>query len=87
MKVKVSGRGFQYIEHPDHITGEPKVLVAQSSAIGDYEHSLSQPGSSKVWLGSDEPHHLNKEDVSELIKRLQYWVHSGTFDLKGTDPL
>ena len=44
MKVKITNRGFPYIEHPAYVGKKPQVVVAQSSAIGDYEHSMDLPG-------------------------------------------
>ena len=47
-------------------------LIEESSAIGGYRDSLDKPGSSYLWVGED--HHLNRKEVSGLIKRLQFWV-------------
>jgi hypothetical protein len=44
-----TGRGFEIVEFEDRYG--LACSLQQSSAIGDYEDSLSRPGSSCVWLG------------------------------------
>ena len=49
-----------------------KKLIQESSAMGDYKNSWERPGSSYLWVG--EYHHLNREEVKELIKRMKHWL-------------
>jgi len=67
-------RGFTVIEHEKYqnIPGEFTRLIQESSAIGDYGDSGDNPGSSFLWVGQD--HHLNREDITELIQMMQYWL-------------
>jgi len=58
-----------------HEPCETTRLVQESSAIGDYEDSSDLPGSSYLWVGQD--HHLNREEVAELINRMQHWLETG----------
>ncbi len=76
MKITKSDRGFFILKHelyvnPDHQTR----IVSESSAIGDYEDAFDRPGSSALWVGDD--HHLNREELAELIKYLQCWLDTG----------
>jgi len=73
MKRRYSSRGFGIIEAEKYQNerGEFTRLVQESSAVGEYEDSLSNPGGSYLWIGQD--HHLNREEVEEFIKILQYW--------------
>lgn len=81
MKAVKSERGFIHIIHLNH-ANEPveKRLISESSAIGDYDDSLRKPGSSYLWIGED--HHLNREEVKELIERMQYWLDHKRLKLK-----
>jgi len=76
MKLEKTNRGFEWIGHPDYLTNEPTRLVSQSSVIGNYEDSVDRPGSSFLWIGPD--HHLNREEVTNLIAALQSWVETGS---------
>ena len=81
MQVKSTNRGFRIIKHPSrtqrNVVNEPEMtrLIQESSAIGDYKNSLSEPGSSYLWIGDD--HHLNREEVAELIDNMQHWLDDG----------
>ena len=76
MKYVLSDRGFGFIMHPTRLDSEKDTrLVSESSAAGDYEDSLDNPGSSYLWLGDD--HHLNREEVEELVIRMQGWLTTG----------
>ena len=78
MRVKTTERGFPTIVHPKYASDEGETrLVQQSSAIGDYADSFDKPGSSYLWLGDD--HHLNREEVRELIRHLSKWCATGRF--------
>jgi hypothetical protein len=54
-------------------------LIQESSAIGDYEDSFDCPGSSYLWVGDD--HHLDREEVAELIENMQHWLDNGRLPL------
>ncbi|MGA2160075.1 MAG: hypothetical protein ABSG90_12795 [Dehalococcoidia bacterium] len=75
MKAKQTQRGFIVVTH-DTYANEPieERLIQESSAIGDYKDSWLHPGSSALWIGKD--HHLNREEVQELIERMQYWLNN-----------
>ena len=74
MRVLENDRGFRkvvaekYQNEPGEFTG----LIAESSAIGDYDDSMEMPGSSYLWVGQD--HHLNREEIADLIVYLQSWL-------------
>lgn len=36
---------------------------------------MDNPGSSFLWVGND--HHLNREEVTELVSRLLWWLKTG----------
>jgi len=73
MNASKTARGFNIIEHLTY-ANEPKLerLVQESSAVGDYDDSLDNPGSSFLWLCQD--FHLNREEVRELIDIMKYWL-------------
>ena len=76
MKSKLTGRGFVRVEHdkypPVEPTNEQCTLLQESSAIGEYEDSWENAGSSYLWVGDN--HHLNRDEVAEMISRMQYWL-------------
>lgn len=79
MMVIVSDRGFQMIVHPRYVPPHDEIrVVGISSAIGDYDHSFDRPGSSALWIGDHI--HLNRDEVLELICRLQLWLATGKLD-------
>lgn len=77
MKTEKTDRGFivvfeaKYASQPEEFT----CLICESSVIGNYENAMSTPGSSALWVGQE--HHLNREQVKELIERMQYWLDHG----------
>lgn len=76
MKNTKSMRGFQVVEHEVYPpNGSSDRLVQQSSAIGEYDDAFDRPGSSFLWIG--KKHHLNREQVGELVERLQEWLRTG----------
>ena len=82
MRVKQTDRNFRFIEHvtrPAHVAASAK-LLQESSMIGDYENSWDEPGSSFLWIGPD--HHLNREEVREMIEHMQYWLDNGRLKMK-----
>ncbi len=77
MKVEKTERGFERIVLPANLTENGnKRLVQQSSSIGDYPDSFDRPGTSYLWI--DEHHHLNREQVRELIAHLSAWCETGS---------
>lgn len=79
MKITTTQKGFRVLEH-DTYGNDPKParLIQESSAIGDYQDSFDRPGSSYLWVGAD--HHLNREEVVELINHLKRWVSIGRLE-------
>lgn len=76
MKAIKSERGFINVHHPAYTEPERnKRIIGESSAIGEYEDSMEKPGSSFLWVG--EHHHLNREEVQELINKMQHWLDTG----------
>ncbi len=79
MKVKITERGFEYIEvdgHDSSVHCGPKRLLQESSTIGDYDDAFDRPGTSFLWVG--EHHHLNREQVEEMIAHMQSWIDTGS---------
>lgn len=76
MYASVSRRGFHYVLEESYPARQAAVLLEESSAIGDYEDSMRRPGSSYLWVGDE--HHLNREQVAELVTYLQRWLDDGT---------
>lgn len=76
MKAIKSDRGFIRIDAPEYLDPKIKsVVIAESSAIGDYEDSMENPGSSYLWVGPS--HHLDREEVTELVAMMQHWLDKG----------
>jgi hypothetical protein len=75
-------RGFQVLTHP---TYPPKKddpgarVIQQSSVIGDYPDAFDRPGSSALWIG--DHHHLNREEVGQLVRHLQAWLDTGSLEV------
>ena len=87
MKAHKTDRGFVRVEHPAYVdSSRSELLVGESSAIGDYEDSWDTAGSSFLWVG--EHHHLNREEVAELIRRMQQWLDLGRLQVqRPTNPI
>ncbi len=84
MLVKKTQRGFELIERRANLDEHGVVrLVQQSSAVGDYPDAIYRPGSSYLWI--DEHHHLNREQVAELVLHLNRWLSNGHLDLLTQD--
>lgn len=76
MKIEETGRGFCLLTHTTYPPGIIETrLVQESSAIGNYEDAYSKPGSSFLWIGRE--HHLNREEVAELVGYLRTWLSQG----------
>lgn len=76
MKITKSERGFEELRHESYPEGKQLRVVSASSIIGDYEDAFDRPGTSALWIGDN--HHMNREEVRELIKYLQAWVDTGS---------
>ncbi len=74
------GRGFPTLVHPVYVAkgNDDDKLVMQSSAIGDYDDAFDKPGSSYLWFGQN--HHLNREEVAEVVKYLKRWLKTGSLE-------
>ena len=73
MKIDDSTRGFRRLLHERYLEPHDNICLAQeSSAIGNYEDSSDEPGSSFLWIG--EHHHLDRKQVKTLIGALRHWL-------------
>lgn len=81
MKVRASDRGFLSVHHPVYppTSQEDDLVVTQSSIVGDYPDAMERPGTSALWFGFH--HHLNREEVAQLVKHLQAWLDTGSLKL------
>ena len=75
MKAIKTDRGFIRVEHKSYVGRLPMRLIQESSAMGPHEFNVNNPGSSYLWVG--ENHHLNREEIAEMIERMQYWLNTG----------
>lgn len=81
MKVEKTDRGFDVIVKDTYANEpQPARLLGQSSAVGDYEDSWTKPGSSFLWFG--DKHHLNREEIAELIDHLNCWLNTGSLKIE-----
>ena len=86
MEVIKTVRGFGVLVHSIYpgctkkIVIEKKRLLQESSAVGDYENALTNPGSSYLWVGNE--HHLSREEVEELVYCLNYWLKKKRLPMK-----
>ena len=87
MKATKTSKGFVIVKHPIYTHDLINTrLVQESSAVGDYKDSSERPGSSYLWVGVD--HHLDREEVKELVSRMEHWLENGRLkidDDKGKD--
>lgn len=74
MDKEESNRGFRTISAEVYPPGAVASVVSESSAIGDYEDSFDNPGSSFLWVGKQ--HHLNREEVTVLRDALTHWLEN-----------
>jgi hypothetical protein len=79
MNVERTQRGFPLITHDAYPPkpGDAPRLVQASSAVGPYDDAFDRPGSSFLWVG--DRHHLNRDEVAELVRHLQSWLDTGSF--------
>ena len=76
MKLIETNRGFFAIEGNEYPeTEKVSRIIQESSAIGDYSDSFDKPGSSYLWVGND--HHLDREEVLQLVKYMNNWLNNG----------
>ena len=83
MKAEKTARGFIIVKHEKYASSPVEMtrLIQESSAIDfNYDDTLDNPGSSYLWIGDN--HHLNREEVKELIGRLQYWLKNKRLEFK-----
>lgn len=79
MHIETSERGFHVVNHPVYLPPDEEArLVQESSAIGEYDDSFEKPGSSFLWIG--DKHHLNREEVAELVVYLTRWTAFGSLE-------
>ncbi len=88
MNLNTSNRGFTNIlhkssQHPPQLEISTH-LIGESSAIGDCEDGTDRPGSSYLWFGNE--HHLNREEVRELVEHLNRWIETGTLRVTEATP-
>ena len=83
MKMERTYHGFPLLTHPAYVVEDedhPEPRLAQmSSVVGEYADAFARPGSSALWIGQD--HHLNREEVAELVKHLKAWLETGTLEV------
>lgn len=71
------------VRHAPDVDGKGSCdrVLQESSVIGDYPDSWDKPGSSFLRVG--EWHHFNREQVAELIGRMQHWLNTGRLAVDG----
>jgi hypothetical protein len=82
MKLTTTSRGFEIVEgavYPAE-SGPDARIVQQSSAMGDDPFGA---GSGFLWVGAN--HHLDREEVMELAKRLTAWLYTGSLRVEGDE--
>ena len=80
MKTKKSGRGFNHLMEKEYLNPENETtIVSESSAIGYYDDSFDNPGSSYLWFG--EKHHLDREQVEKVVEALNNWLENKRLEL------
>lgn len=80
MDYQKTDRGFEVVMHNSYPHDLPVRLIQQSSAIRmEYPDAGERPGSSCLWIGDN--HHLNREEVSELMCRLTAWLATGSLKI------
>ena len=55
---------------------EDKRLVQESSVRADHKTQFNAPSAAYLWLGDN--HHLDRDEVVNLISHLKRWVDTGT---------
>jgi len=74
MRIIETDRRFRILFHKKYASFPVEItrLLQESSAVGDYDDSMKRGGSSYLWVGQD--HHLNREEVAELIGFMAHWL-------------
>jgi len=74
-----TARGFTVIAHKKFPNEKEDYsmtrLIQESSLMLNDDDPDEVPGSGFLWIGRD--HHLNREEIKELISRMQHWVDNG----------
>lgn len=75
MEIRRTPRGFEKIEFLDYYNEEAEL---QQSSVALTE----QPGWGAIWLGQPGHRmHLEYSQVQELMKHLQAWIDTGSFEI------
>ena len=80
-EIKHTERGFEIID----CQGDYKAsLEIQQSSVGRDD---GPPGSSALWFRANDEGlhvsvHLDRSAVEEMVKRLQCWLNTGSFEYK-----
>ena len=80
MKKEQTDRGFVVIKENNYPDRNEVRLLQESSAVGNYEDSLDNPGSSHLWVGSD--FHLDRDQIKEMMTYMQYWLDNKRLPLE-----
>lgn len=85
MNLIQTDRGFEVLEHDVYASQPPakSTIVQQSCVIRSFAGAYAFPGSSCLWIGKD--HHLDRNEVRELVGFLQQWLETGTLSLPPKD--
>lgn len=76
MYIELSERGFRFLKKRNYsVRPQETRVVSESSAIGPYDDSMENPGSSYLWVGND--HHLNREESRTLALAILHWTIHG----------
>jgi hypothetical protein len=77
MRVEKTHHNYDLIEHLSYSENPELIrLVQQSSAAGE---SPFGPGSSYLWVG--DKHHLDRQEVLELVAHLHAWLETGSLKI------
>ena len=81
MKRKVSNRGFASITLTTEHEPTDSIRIKESSHIGGYGDAVDNPGSSGLWIRTDEDYEdgpilMNREEVQDLVDVLQNWLEN-----------
>lgn len=74
MKITKNGGGFESLDHEIHPPG----------ASGDTRLlTVSADVNPHLWFGMN--HHLDRDQVKQVVKHLRQWLHTGQLSLETTD--
>lgn len=78
MKVELTERGFELVKFKD--ANGKDCSLQQSSAIGEKDEDMLNPGTSFIWLGREPCRmHLNRQQTFLLAMKLMNWLDHGKF--------